>query len=109
MRGEEVVLFIAGNKSDLAEQRTVSEEEGENLAQELNATFFETSAKSGENVKNLFDDLAKKLIGADTNEVDDIQKKGLKLKHVDVDDGVTGDPNAADGNANSGKKKKACC
>ena len=110
MRGEEVILFIAGNKSDLADQRQVSEEEGENLASELGATFFETSAKSGENVKALFDDLAKKLIGSDTNEVDDIQKKGLKLKHVDVDDGAHEDPNAPGTDGNKKKKdKKGCC
>ena len=110
MRGEEVILFIAGNKSDLAEQRVVSEEEGENLANELGASFFETSAKSGENVKTLFDDLAKKLIGTDTNEVDDMQKKGLKLKHVDVDDGAQ-EEGAGGGNATEGgnKKKKGCC
>ena len=73
MRGEEVVLFIAGNKSDLTDARAVSETDGQSLAEELGATFFETSAKSGENVKALFDDLAKKLIGSDGNEVDEIK------------------------------------
>ena len=88
MRGEEVVLFIAGNKSDLAEQRQVTEDEGEKLAEELGAAFFETSAKSGENVKTLFDDLAKKLIGNDGNDQDEVQKKGIKLKDMNVDDGA---------------------
>ena len=109
MRGEEVVLFIAGNKSDLADQRVVGDDEGEGLAKELGATFFETSAKSGENVKTLFDDLAKKLIGSDINEVDDIQKKGLKLKHVDVDDGAAGEDGAGGENPDGKKKKKSNC
>ena len=110
MRGEEVVLFIAGNKSDLADQRAVSEEEGKNLAKELGASFFETSAKSGENVKTLFDDLAKKLIGSDGDNTDEIQKKGLKLKDAAVDDGAQNDPNAPGGTTEGGKaKKKGCC
>ena len=111
MRGEEVVLFIAGNKSDLAEQRAVSEEDGDKLANELGASFFETSAKSGENVKQLFDDLAKKLIGADPNENDEIQKKGLKLKDVNVDDGAVdgGDPATANPDGTKSKKKGGCC
>ena len=110
MRGEEVILFIAGNKSDLAEQRAVSDEEGENLASELGASFFETSAKSGDNVKTLFDDLAKKLIGNDGRDADDIQKKGLKLKDVAVDDGAQDDPDNIGGPKGDGtKKKKGCC
>ena len=110
MRGEEVILFIAGNKSDLAEQRAVSEEDGEKLASELGATFFETSAKSGENVKALFDDLAKKLIGNDTDNTDEIRKKGLKLKDVPVDDGAQNASNAAGNGGEGGKqKKKGCC
>jgi Ras-related protein Rab-6A len=110
MRGEEVILFIAGNKSDLAEQRAVSDEDGEKLASELGATFYETSAKSGENVKALFDDLAKKLIGNDGDNTDEIRKKGLKLKDVPIDDGAQNDPNASGNGGEGGKqKKKGCC
>ena len=58
-RGEEVILFIVGNKSDLEGQRAVTKEEGENLAIRIGATFFETSAKSGKNVEKLFDGIAK--------------------------------------------------
>ena len=110
MRGEEVVLFIAGNKSDLAEQRQVTEDEGEKLAEELGAAFFETSAKSGENVKTLFDDLAKKLIGNDGTDQDEVQKKGIKLKDMNVDDGAPENVNDPNYTAEGGKtKKKGCC
>ena len=34
--------------------------------------FFETSAKDGSNVKTLFNELAKKLIGADGEEEEEI-------------------------------------
>ena len=55
-------------------------EEGQKLASELGAMFFETSAKDGSNVKTLFNELAKKLIGADGEEEEEIVKKGIKLK-----------------------------
>ncbi|UYP47973.1 hypothetical protein NEF87_004258 [Candidatus Lokiarchaeum ossiferum] len=47
-------IVIVGNKCDLVEERQVTEEEGRLLAKELNCLFIETSAKTGENVKDLF-------------------------------------------------------
>lgn len=57
-RGDEAVIMIVGNKSDATEQRQVSPEEGKRQAQEVGAEFTETSAKTGENVSNLFQQLA---------------------------------------------------
>lgn len=42
-----------GNKTDLADRRQVSTEEGEQKAQELDVMFMETSAKAGYNVKQV--------------------------------------------------------
>lgn len=42
-----------GNKTDLADKRQVSTEEGEQKAQELDVMFMETSAKAGYNVKQV--------------------------------------------------------
>jgi GTPase SAR1 family protein len=41
---------LLGNKSDL-EHREVTAEEGRELAQTLNTSYFEVSAKTGENVE----------------------------------------------------------
>lgn len=62
-RGEEnVILCIVGNKSDLADERQVSTEDGEAKAKLLGAKIFmETSTKAGHNVKNLFKKIAKSL------------------------------------------------
>ena len=49
-RGYEVPICLVGNKVDKVEERKVSIEEGEDLAQELNTLFFEVSAKSATNV-----------------------------------------------------------
>ena len=35
----------------------------------MNLMFFETSAKSGQNIKTLFNELAKKLTGIETNPI----------------------------------------
>ncbi|SAM06746.1 hypothetical protein [Absidia glauca] len=53
-RGDDVILFLVGNKSDLHEKRQVSIEEGEKRAKQLNMLFIETSARAGHNVKALF-------------------------------------------------------
>jgi hypothetical protein len=42
-----------GNKTDLADKRQVSTEEGEEKARELNVMFIESSAKAGYNVKQV--------------------------------------------------------
>ncbi|KAJ3441140.1 ras and ef-hand domain-containing protein [Anaeramoeba flamelloides] len=47
-------ILLMGNKIDLEEERVVSTEEGENLAAQHNVPFFETSAKTGENVEKCF-------------------------------------------------------
>ncbi|CAO3701341.1 unnamed protein product [Rhizopus microsporus] len=52
-RGEEVIIVLVGNKSDLSDKREVTVEEGEKRAKELHVMFIETSAKAGHNV-NLF-------------------------------------------------------
>jgi len=51
--------ILIGNKVDLKESRAVSFEQGSDLAKKINASdFFETSAKSGINVKEVFKNLA---------------------------------------------------
>ncbi|KAJ1489186.1 ras family-domain-containing protein, partial [Baffinella frigidus] len=64
-RGEDVILALVGNKTDLAEKRRVSHQEGEEKARKYNILFVETSAKAGLNVKALFRQLAQQLPSAD--------------------------------------------
>jgi len=55
MRGERAALVLVGNKLDLADKRQVSTEEAQAKAERLGFNcYFETSAKTGEGVKNLF-------------------------------------------------------
>lgn len=64
-RGNDVIIMLVGNKTDLAEKRQVSIDEGEKKAKELNVMFIETSAKAGYNVKQLFRRVAAALPGMD--------------------------------------------
>ena len=47
-------MIIVGNKSDLEDKREVSNEEGREFAEKYGLDFFETSAKTGANVNEMF-------------------------------------------------------
>ena len=73
-RGSDVIIMLVGNKTDLADKRQVSTEEGERKAKELNVMFIETSAKAGYNVKQLFRRIASALPGIDNDKQSDASK-----------------------------------
>lgn len=57
--GSRVSFVLIGNKIDLKDSQSVLKEEGMELAEEIDATeFIETSAKTGENVINVFKSLS---------------------------------------------------
>ncbi|XP_034539569.1 ras-related protein Rab-6A isoform X3 [Notolabrus celidotus] len=78
-RGSDVIIMLVGNKTDLADKRQVSIEEGERKAKELNVMFIETSAKAGYNVKQLFRRVAAALPGMDTTQ-DKSREDNIKLE-----------------------------
>ena len=57
-----VPIIILANKSDLRDQKKFSMNELAETANELKATFFFTSAKTGANVENAFKKMGTKLI-----------------------------------------------
>lgn len=56
-----VVIALAGNKSDMENKRKVQTEEAQLYAKENDIIHLETSAKNATNVKNLFVKIAEKL------------------------------------------------
>ena len=62
IKGEDFPIMLIGNKSDLEENREVDKEDGENEAKQNNLHFYETSNKTGNNVKEAVMDLVKLIV-----------------------------------------------
>uniref|UniRef100_A0A7I4DX56 Uncharacterized protein n=1 Tax=Physcomitrium patens TaxID=3218 RepID=A0A7I4DX56_PHYPA len=56
-----LVMALAGNKADLSSKRKIEAEEGQSYAEENGLFFMETSAKTSQNVNELFYEIARKL------------------------------------------------
>lgn len=64
-RGNDVVICLVGNKTDLGnDKRQITTEEGEEKSKKEGLLFMECSAKAGYNVKSLFRKLATSLPGS---------------------------------------------
>ena len=99
---EEVVMVLVGNKSDL-EERQVSTEEGQKLAEKNGMLFLETSALTGENVKELFLKTIKQItekMNENTYETQLSERDSIKIetkeKEKEEEEKVNG-------------KRKSCC
>ena len=56
-----VSKILIGNKCDM-DTRVVTTEQGQELAAKYSVPFFETSAKSGLNIKEVFEAMAREII-----------------------------------------------
>ncbi|KAB1226711.1 Ras-related protein Rab5 [Morella rubra] len=57
-RNHNLVMALVANKSDLDSKREVEKEEGEQFSQENGMFFLETSAKTAQNINELFYEIA---------------------------------------------------
>ncbi|GMM50426.1 Ras family GTPase [Starmerella bacillaris] len=62
-------ILLVGNKCDLEDQREVPKEEGTRLANRLNLTYIETSAKTRTNVEESFTMLASRILKYEKQQV----------------------------------------
>ena len=56
-----VLKVLIGNKCDLKDNRVISTEEGQELAEKNGILFYETSAKEGTNIKEIFQNTGEKI------------------------------------------------
>ena len=75
-----VCKVLVGNKCDKPD-RTVTEEEGKKLAEDFKMSFFETSAKTNQNVNEVFEFLTKEILK--TNEGQPQNGSGGKQLNID--------------------------
>ncbi|KAL9645537.1 hypothetical protein ABK040_000601 [Willaertia magna] len=85
---DDIPMVLIGNKCDCESERQITKSQGISLAEDLNIPFMETSAKSGQNCKEIFHELIRM--------VNEFQKKEQAKKEKQQK------------RRNSGKKKVKC-
>ena len=82
---KDVIIFLIGNKCDLAEGRVVSYDEAIKLAENYNISFYETSAKNNVNIQEIFlkiaTDIKNKILNDSSENMD--RSKSLYLTNVE--------------------------
>ena len=76
---DEIGLVLLGNKCDM-EPRIITEEQGNQLADELKISYFETSALTGQGIKEAFEQLTRDImkrkgVGNDNSDNVELKKK----------------------------------
>ena len=100
---KDVLICLLGNKCDLEGRRAISYEEGEKFATDNQLLFFETSAKDGTNIQEIFNESASIL-------VDKIESGQIKLDSSDNGIKIGKYPNKSEGETDvNNNNKKGCC
>ena len=92
-----IPIYLIGNKSDLEEERQISEENGRNISEQYNLKFYETSCRTGKNIEKCFQDMGNELYNT-------IEEKKNKKEGQDNKD----DYESLQIEIREGKKKKCC-
>ena len=89
----DVRVLIVGNKVDLDNQRVITTEQGQSLADSYNLGFFEVSAKTGHNVSEIFQNMSELVLD--------------KIKNSPNQNGNS--DGAQDLDAQTAVRKRGCC
>ena len=101
---KDIIIGIAGNKSDLIDKEEVNEDEARKFAKEINASFRLTSALSNIGIEELFLELTKKYLEEKKEEINEnkslyensyILEKSQNKSSISIE--------------HKKKKKKFCC
>ncbi|KAH0661247.1 hypothetical protein KY284_026178 [Solanum tuberosum] len=97
-----IVIMMAGNKSDLSHLRAVSEQDGQNLAEKEGLSFLETSALEAVNVDKAFQTILTEIYHI-------ISKKALAAQAAATTTTLPGQGTTINVNDTSENVKRGCC
>ena len=101
---KDIILGIAGNKSDLYDDEAVPEKEAREFAESVGAIFTLTSAQNNSGVNKLFENIGKKFLNPD------FQEKVEEIKNIrEAHQSVSLDRNKVIPETKEENKKKGCC
>ena len=100
-----VLIFLVGNKSDLEEQRKISKDEGEELADSFGLSFFETSAKNNVNVNSIFGKSLEEIVKKIDSNFYDLNDESCGIKRGNINNKNS----SLNNNKNDKNKKKRFC
>ena len=109
---KDAILAVVANKNDLYGEQVVSDEVGQQFADEIGAIFQSTSALSESGINKLFDNIGRKIINPDFDYKDsdkvakaNYDKKQNNQKDEEKDKRVK----LGDAKNNNNNKKGGCC
>ena len=79
-------LILVGNKNDgNLDERKISREQGNKIAELYNFIYIETSAVTNDNIKECFDLMVKTLFEKNVNDCNNIKNNNEKKEDIDID------------------------
>ena len=101
---KDIILALAGNKSDKYTESQVSEEEGKNLAKNINAIYRRTSAKLNSSIEDLFNAIGNKFLNPEMEITSNLTKEEMIKKNEQM----RRDKIRIKSNKNNNNKKNCC-
>ena len=103
---KEILLVLVGNKIDLESERIVSFDEGKKLSEDNDMLFFETSAKNGNGINEVFLNSCREIYQNIEKGYYDLNNEACGIKKGEQND--NGNINLGNDDDDMNQKKKCC-
>jgi len=102
---KDIILALAGNKSDNYLKEQVSDNEGKALAKEINAIYMRTSAKLNSSIDEIFNSIGNKFLNPEMEITSNLTREEM----IQKSEKLRRDKIKLNNNSNNNKNKKKCC